>query len=187
MSIEMQIIEKPKKNIEENIKVRGPEDVIEIKEVKAIKNAIREHLLFIGVDRKNNVRNISVLGIGSTGGVILDTKEIIRLALFSSSDKVILVHNHPSNDTQPSKQDLEMTQISQLILQVFNIELLDHIVVTENDYYSIVQDINNEIEIKKINMMSKGLLMEENLKLKKQIQELQNVIDKENDVKEIDM
>ena len=71
------IIEKPKKNISEDIKVTSTTDVLEIKDVQAIRNAIKEHLLFIGLDNGNNIRNVSILGIGTSCEVIIDTKDII--------------------------------------------------------------------------------------------------------------
>lgn len=88
MNLDINIIEKPQKNIDTEIKLKSTTDVINLKDVQAIRNALREHLLFIGLDNKNNVRNISLLGIGSTCDVVIDTKEIIRVALFSASEKL---------------------------------------------------------------------------------------------------
>ena len=92
------IMEKPKKNISDDIKVTCSSDIVKLKDVQEIRNAVREHLLFIGLDNRNNIRNITLLGIGTACNVIIDSKEIIRAALFSASDKVVLVHNHPSNN-----------------------------------------------------------------------------------------
>lgn len=170
------IIEKPKKNISEDIKVSSSTDILKLKDVQEIRNAIREHLLFIGLDNRNNVRNITLLGIGTNCDVIIDTKEIIRTALFSASSKVVLVHNHPSNNLEPSKDDLHLTNITNEMLKVFNIKLQDHIIVTEKDHISMdkIQKIGKERNIKSINNMKKGLLLEENQRLKQQIYELQN-------------
>ena len=81
MNLDINIIEKPQKNIDTEIKLKCTTDVINLKDVQAIRNALREHLLFIGLDNKNNVRNISLLGIGSTCDVVIDTKEIIRVEI----------------------------------------------------------------------------------------------------------
>ena len=172
------IIEKPPKNISEDIKLTSTTDVLGIKDVQEIRNAIREHLLFIGLDNRNNVRNITLLGIGSSCNVVIDTKEIIRTALYSASNKVILVHNHPSNSLEPSKSDLHLTNVTNKVLKVFNIQLIDHIIVTEKEYISMEQinQVNNEYKNEDINNMEKGLLLEENQKLKQQINELQNKI-----------
>lgn len=175
MNIDLEILTKNEKNISEDIKVTTSSDVIKIKEVQAIRNAVREHLLFIGLDRGNNVRNISILGIGSSCSVIIDSKDIIRTALNSYSDRVILVHNHPSNSLEPSKLDKHLTNVSNKILDVFSIELLDHIIVTEKDYISMMnlKQINKNYRSNDLENMTKGLLIEENERLKKQVEELQ--------------
>ena len=169
------IIDKPKKNISEEIKVTCSSDIVRIKDVQEIRNAIREHLLFIGLDNRNNVRNITLLGIGSACNVIIDSKEIIRTALFSASDKVVLVHNHPSNNLEPSKEDLHLTNVTNEMLKVFNIKLQDHIIVTEKEYTSLneIQKIGKERNFISIENLEKGLLLEENQRLKQQIEDLQ--------------
>ena len=186
MSLDVEIMNKPKKNIKDDIKVKSSSDVIEIKDVQAIRNAIKEHLLFIGLDNGNNIRNISILGIGTSCEVIIDTKDIIRTALFSASDKVILVHNHPSNSLEPSKADLHLTNITNQILKAFNIKLLDHIIVTEKEYMSMdkIQKISKEYGYKSIDNMQKGFLIEENERLKKQIEDLQKAINEKNSIQD---
>lgn len=158
-----------------NIKLEGTKDVLKLDEVQEIKYAIREHLLFVGLDSCNNIRDISLLGIGSSKNVIIDTKEIIRMALLTASEKVILVHNHPSNSLKPSKDDLHITYITDEILKPFNIELLDHIIITEDNYMSMkktdIYKIYSE-ENKKLENMDKGFLIEENNKLKTKVEEL---------------
>ena len=174
------IIEKQKKNISEDIKVSSSTDILKLKDVQEIRNAIREHLLFIGLDNRNNVRNITLLGIGTSCNVVIDTKEIIRTALYSASNKVILVHNHPSNNIEPSLDDIHLTSVTSEMLKVFNIKLQDHIIVTEKEHISMdkIQKICNEKNIDSINNLQKGLLLEENNRLKQQIKELQNKIKK---------
>lgn len=176
------VIEKPKKNICEDIKVSSSTDILNLKEVQEIRNAIREHLIFIGLDNRNNVRNITLLGVGTSCNVIIDTKEIIRTALYSASNKVILVHNHPSNNLEPSKDDFHLTNATNEMLKVFNIKLQDHIIVTEKDHISMdkIQKISKEKNIKSLNNLKKGLLLEENQRLKQQIKELQKEIEKYN-------
>ena len=177
--MDLQILTKTEKNIKEDIKVLKTSDVVEIKEVNEIRSAVKEHLLFIGLDRGNNVRNISVLGIGSNCEIMIDSKDIIRIALFSCSDRVILVHNHPSNSLEPSSKDLHLTNITNQILKVFNIELLDHIIVTEKDYMSLEGEkrINKKYRSNDLDNMDKGLLIEKNLQLKNKIKELEKQID----------
>lgn len=174
MNIDLQIQTKTEKNIKEDIKISKSSDIIELREVQAIRNAVKEYLLFIGLDRGNNVRNISVLGIGSNCEIVIDSKDIIRTALFSCSDRVILVHNHPSNNLKPSEEDLHLTYITNEILKPFNIELLDHIIVTEKEYSNIleIKACYEQSKIKTLENMSKGFLLEENQRLKEELEQL---------------
>lgn len=175
MNINIEVLEKPEINISTDIKAKSTTDIVNLKEVQAIRKAIREHLLFVGLDRGNNIRNVSVIGIGNSCEVTLDSKDVIRTALLSASEKVVLVHNHPSNNLEPSSLDIQVTNVTAKILEPFNIQLLDHIIVTEKDFISMqkAKKINKEYENDAINNMSKGLLLEENQKLKKQVEELQ--------------
>ena len=176
MNIEVPILTKTGKNIEEDIKVLSSTDIVNLKQVQAIRNAVKEHLLFIGLDRGNNIRNISILGIGSNCEVLVDSKDIIRTALLSCSERVVLVHNHPSNNLEPSNPDIHITNITNNLLKTFHIELLDHIIVTEKEHISMekIKKFNKNYTNDEINKVEKEFLFEENLKLKQEIEKLQN-------------
>lgn len=173
-NISIQVSDKPKTNIDREIKVSNSKDVVNLEEVQAIKNATNEYFIFIGLDRANNVRNISLLGIGTSSNILIDSKDIIKTAILSASEKVILVHNHPSNNLKPSKEDLHLTNVTNESLKPFNIELIDHIIVTEKEYSSIleVKAFYKQSKGETLENMSKGFLLEENQKLKKEIEQL---------------
>lgn len=176
MNIEVPILTKTGKNINEDIKVLSSTDIVNLEQVQAIKNAVKEHLLFIGLDRGNNIRNISILGIGSNCEVLIDSKDIIRTALLSCSERVVLVHNHPSNNLEPSNLDIHITNITNNLLKTFHIELLDHIIVTEKEFISMekIKKFNKDYSNDEINKVEKEFLFEENQKLKQEIEMLKN-------------
>lgn len=155
-------------------KVRKPSEVFNLEEVQEIKDAIQEHLLFIGVDRRNNVKNVTLLGVGSSAEVNIDCKYILRTALVTASDGVILVHNHPSNEVKPSNLDKEFTNMVNKFLEVFNIKLVDHVIVSENDYVSMqeLNAIDKDYENYKTNLVEQTLLIDENKKLKEEVKSL---------------
>ena len=175
-------IEIMKKLQDEKIKrkVNKPEDIFNLEEVQAIKDAIQEHFLFLGLDRVNNIRNISLLGIGTSSHIEIDVKYIVRTALVTASDRVILVHNHPSNSLEPSLQDKEISNISNQLLKAFNIRLLDHIIVSENSYVSMesLKLINDKYESERTKMLDKITVIEENIKFKDEIVRLNKELKK---------
>ena len=175
-------IEIMKKLQDEKIKrkVNKPEDVFNLEEVQEIKDAIQEHFLFLGLDRVNNIRNISLLGIGTSSHIEIDVKYIVRTALVTASDRVILVHNHPSNSLEPSLQDKEISNVSNQLLKAFNIRLLDHIIVSENSYVSMesLKLINDRYESERTKLLDKITVIEENIKLKDEIVRLNKELKK---------
>lgn len=178
MSLSIEIQKKP--NVIENRKITNSNEVFELEEVQEIKDAIQEHLLFIGLDKRNNIRNISLLGIGTSSEINIDSKYIVRTALITASDKVILVHNHPSNGLEPSNKDRHITNLTSKLLRAFNIELTDHIIVAENDYISMgtIKAIDKNYENDKTKIIDKVALIEENNKLQKEVNCLTNKLQK---------
>ena len=163
LSIEIQ---KKDNNIEEQRKISKSSEVFQLKEVQEIKDAIQEHLLFIGLDNKNNIRNISLIGIGTSNEIKVDSKYIVRTALVTASERVILVHNHPSNELEPSNHDRHISNITNKLLKVYNIQFLDHIIVGKNNYLSMgeIKAINRDYEDDKTKLIDNAILIEENLK-----------------------
>lgn len=164
----------------ENRKISRPEEVFNLKEVQEIKDAIQEHFLFLGLDRANNIKNISLLGIGTSSHIEIDIKYIVRTALVTGSDKVILVHNHPSNSLEPSFQDKEISNVTNQLLRAFNIQFLDHIIVGENSYNSmgVLELIDEKYESERTKLINKVTLMEENEKLKDEVIQLKKELKK---------
>ncbi len=169
MSLSIEIQKEQK--LENKRKIKKSSEVFDLEEVQEIKDAIQEHLFLIGLDNKNNIKNISLLGVGTSNKVEIGNKDLLRIALLSGSNKVILVHNHPSGEVEPSKMDKEFTNTIYKFLKIFNIELLDHIIVSENIYKSMAEDelINKDYESYKINLLDNILLSEENEKLKNEV------------------
>ncbi len=174
MSLQVEIQKKPNKT--DYRKITKPEDVYNLEEVQEIKDALQEHFLFIGLDRANHVRKISLMGIGTSAGIYIDSKQLIRNALINAFDRVIFVHNHPSNSINPSKEDKHLTDITGKLMEVFGIEMLDHIIVTEDNYASMKQlkEINREYTNDNLKFMNNAFLIEENNSLKQELEILRN-------------
>lgn len=174
MSLKLDIQKKP--NTTDPRTIKRPEDIYNLEEVQEIKDAIQEHFLFIGLDRGNHVRKISLMGIGTSAGIYIDSKQIIRTALLSASEKVIFVHNHPSNKLEPSNEDKHLTNITGKLMEVFGIEMLDHIIATENGYVSMnsINTIDRNYSNDNLKFMNNAFLIEENNSLKQELETLRN-------------
>lgn len=186
MSLNIEIQKKPNKT--DYRKITKPEDIYNLEEVQEIKDALQEHFLFIGLDRGNNIRKICLTGIGTSAGIYIESKQLIRMALVSASEKVIFVHNHPSNKLEPSSEDKHLTNITGKLMEVFGINMLDHIIVAENGYVSMqsINTIDRNYSDDNFKFMNNAFLIEENNSLKQELELLKNnVVEEEEDEEEI--
>ena len=99
-----------------------------------------EHFYTLFLDRRNQVLKCDLIGLGSAEGVVVDVKKIMRLALQHKAASIILSHNHPSGRAERSDADLSITKQIKEAGKVLDIQLLDHIIVGKNTYYSFVDE-----------------------------------------------
>lgn len=95
-----------------------------------------EAVVLMLLDSKSNLLYCSVVNEGSAIAANIYIKKIVRLAVQYNAVYAILSHNHPSGNCMPSKQDLNTTQWVYDALQTVEVQLIDHIIVSDNDYFS---------------------------------------------------
>lgn len=101
----------------------------------------RESCFALFLDRSNKVFSWKMLSQGGINGTIVDPRLLFQAALLVHANYIILVHNHPSGNTQPSKADIELTHQIKESGNLLMIPLLDHVIVTKNnDYYSFADN-----------------------------------------------
>lgn len=100
----------------------------------------REHLFVIGLNRANNVKYIDIVSIGSSKCAIVDPTQVFRFAVLKNVTSILMAHNHPSGNKNPSKEDVSVTKKIKEAGRLLEIELMDHIIVTEDEYYSFANE-----------------------------------------------
>ena len=103
---------------------------------------IYESFFILLLNRANNTTGFAKISQGGTAGTVVDIKIIAKYAVESLSSAVIICHNHPSGNKQPSDADLNITRKIKDALLLLDIKLIDHIIITENDYYSFADNGN---------------------------------------------
>jgi len=101
---------------------------------------VKEFFWSIFLTRANTVLGMATLGSGNLAGVIVNVREIIQLALLSQASQVIVAHNHPSGKLVPSNIDKQITKKISEGLALFDIKLMDHLIVTSESYYSFANE-----------------------------------------------
>ena len=96
----------------------------------------REKCFALLLDSRNHIIGHTLVSVGGTSATIVDVKVVAKAALDCLAHAVILSHNHPSGNSMPGKLDTDMTHRIKNALACLDIKLLDHIIVTEDEYYS---------------------------------------------------
>ena len=105
-----------------------------------IKDCDREMFCILNLRTKNQVINVNVVGMGTFNSVLVHPREVFKSAILSNASSIILAHNHPSGDQEPSRQDIEVTKRLAEAGNLMGVEVLDHIVVAENRYFSFSEE-----------------------------------------------
>jgi DNA repair protein RadC len=116
--------------------LKSPEDVAAVMMSK-LKGKKKEHFWVICLDTRNKPINWKQVSIGSLDTSIVHPREVFREAVSSSAASVIFVHNHPSGDPEPSKEDVELTKRLVQAGEIIGIDVLDHIIVCDRSYLSL--------------------------------------------------
>jgi len=97
----------------------------------------REVFVVAMLDTKSKVIGINTVSVGSINASIVHPREVLKPAILSNAVGIIIGHNHPSGEPTPSREDKEVTNRIDQACQIIGIQLLDHIVLGENGYYSM--------------------------------------------------
>lgn len=99
-----------------------------------------EYVYMLAVDTKNNPVGAFEVSHGTVDCSVVAPREIFMRALLCGAAKIILVHNHPSGNPQPSSEDIKLTERIQQAGDIMGIKLLDHIIVGENEFFSFQRE-----------------------------------------------
>lgn len=96
----------------------------------------KEKTVAFFLDNSGKVIGFATVGLGTQRACPFDIREIAQLALSQMAERVILMHNHPSNNVHPSTADIKTTESLKKALDLFDISLTDHIIIGEDSYFS---------------------------------------------------
>jgi DNA repair protein RadC len=137
---EVTAVYKTKEDIS-NVKIGGSRDVNEyIRSVYPVSIEIREAMLVLLLNNSNRTLGYSIASIGGLTGTLVDVRLVLRDALLTQATGLILIHNHPSGTLKPSQSDINITSKVKNAAKLLDIILLDHLILTEDTYYSFADE-----------------------------------------------
>jgi DNA repair protein RadC len=111
-----------------------PKDVWD--ELKDLHNHKKEHFVIFYLDTRNQEIKREIISVGSLNANLVHPREVFEPAVRNLAAQIILAHNHPSGDPEPSEDDLEITKRLVESGKILGIEIIDHIIVAKNGFIS---------------------------------------------------
>ena len=123
----------------ENRKIETPFDAYVLLK-NFLEDSDREKLLVVCLDTKNQPINICTVSVGTLNSSLVHPREMFKTAILSNSNQIMLAHNHPSGISAPSNEDKAMTNRIKDAGVILGIELIDHIIIGSNEYFSFKEN-----------------------------------------------
>lgn len=128
-------VEMEKERVRKNA-ITKPEEIVKF--IKAeIDDYSKEHFFVISFDVRNRLLGIDRTSKGTLSASLVHPRETYESAIRRHAAQIIVAHNHPSGDSEPSEDDIRITKRLYEAGKIMGIELMDHIIITKDDFYSL--------------------------------------------------
>ncbi|MDK9865519.1 MAG: RadC family protein [Staphylococcus equorum] len=126
-------------SVDDKIQISSPKDVADFMMGK-MEHLTQEKFIALFLNSKNVIIKQKTIFIGTLNSSIVHPREIFSEAVKCASNAIIVLHNHPSGDVTPSTEDIKTTERLKECGQVLGIDLLDHIIIGDHTYLSMVEE-----------------------------------------------
>jgi DNA repair protein RadC len=116
-------------------RIDSPEDVADL--LDDLRHQRQEHFVAIYLDSKNVILRVATLHIGTANASLVGVREVFREAVREGAVSIIVAHNHPSGDPEPSTEDIEVTARLVDAGRLLGIDVLDHVIIGEKKCVSL--------------------------------------------------
>lgn len=120
-------------------KIQSSKDVFELFQVELAEKKYEGFWLLL-LDRANKIVGQEKISEGGTAGTVADPKRIFKVAIDRHASSLILCHNHPSGNVEPSQADITLTKKMMHAGALLDIQILDHIIIGEENYFSFADE-----------------------------------------------
>jgi len=127
-----------KEKIPKKISLTSPQDVVSYLREKLGREK-KEHFLTLSLDSRNNLIRENIVSVGTLNANLVHPREVFKEAIDAHAVSIIIAHNHPSGDPEPSEDDLEITHRLVESGKILDIEIIDHVIVTKDEFLSMKQ------------------------------------------------
>jgi DNA repair protein RadC len=120
-----------------NKKITSPSDIADIF-IPILRDEIKEKFFVICLNSANKIIKYELISVGNLNSSVVHPREVFKVAIENNSASIILLHNHPSGNTEPSNEDITLTKKMVEAGKIFDIQVFDHLIIGGNNYTSFV-------------------------------------------------
>lgn len=121
-----------------NKKITSPNVIAEIF-MPLFRDEVKEKFLVICLNSANKIIRYEIISVGSLNSSIVHAREVFKVAIENNSANIILLHNHPSGNEEPSNEDIQVTKRLVEAGKILEINVFDHIIIAGNKFTSFVE------------------------------------------------
>ena len=126
-------------DIQNKKSIKDSRDIVDIFQTK-LGDLPHEEFWILLLNRSNRIIHTEKISQGGVSGTVIDNRIILKIAIEKLASSIILCHNHPSGNIKPSNEDIAITKRISDASKLIDIQILDHIIVTDNGYYSFADE-----------------------------------------------
>lgn len=121
-----------------NTNIKSPCDIAALaRDVLEMHEMAEENFIIICLNTKNKISGVHTISVGSLNASIVHPREVFKAAMLNNASAILLMHNHPSGDPEPSREDIETTHRLVNAGNILGIKVLDHVIIGDNRYVSL--------------------------------------------------
>lgn len=134
--VKINLVREKSMNLTYGINISSPEDA-----EKAFREYIgdsdREVFAVMTLNNRHSITSLTTVSIGSLNSCVVHPREVFKTAILSNAESIVLCHNHPSGECQPSSEDIAATSRMQEAGKILGIQVLDHIILGDEKFTSM--------------------------------------------------
>jgi DNA repair protein RadC len=121
-----------------NEKISSPSDIAEIF-IPLLRDELKEVFIVVCLNSANKIIKYEKISIGNLNSSVVQPREVFKTAIENNSANIILIHNHPSGNPEPSNEDISLTRKMVEAGKLMEIQVFDHLIIAGNNFTSLVE------------------------------------------------
>ncbi len=119
-------------------KITSPSDIAEIF-IPLLRDKVKEEFYVVCLNSANKIVKTELISVGNLNSSVVHPREVFKVAVENNSANIILLHNHPSGNSEPSNEDILLTRKMVEAGKIMDIQVFDHIIIAGNKFASLVE------------------------------------------------